>query len=95
VELLCQEFWGLWLGLAGWEGLIRMQEHTFCAITWKTRAIAEATGKRPVVFVGISHAGKLAVHFATTYPHLVEKLVLVGTHPTTAAAADNSVSPPK
>jgi class 3 adenylate cyclase/pimeloyl-ACP methyl ester carboxylesterase len=44
-------------------------------------AVVEATGNRPVVFVGISAAGALAVHFATAYPHLVDKLVLVGARP--------------
>jgi pimeloyl-ACP methyl ester carboxylesterase len=33
------------------------------------------------VFIGLSQAGALAVNFVTMYPHLVEKLILVGTTP--------------
>jgi pimeloyl-ACP methyl ester carboxylesterase len=95
VELLCQEFRVIVVEARGvgrsdpYAGAYFLRDHVEDA-----RAVVEATGKRPVVFVGISQAGKLAVHFATTYPHLVAKLVLVGTSPSKPGAADNPVPPP-
>jgi len=52
------------------------------------RAVIEGAGNRPVVFVGMSRAAALGVVLATTYPHLVERLVLVGTPPAPFASAD-------
>jgi pimeloyl-ACP methyl ester carboxylesterase len=52
------------------------------------RAVVESTTTRPVVFIGISKTGKLGVHFAMAYPHLVEKLITVGTAPASAWASD-------
>ncbi len=42
------------------------------------RAVVAAVGDRPVVVVGNSRGATLGVHFATTYPQLVDKLVLTG-----------------
>jgi len=42
------------------------------------RAVVEAIGDRPVVVVGQSRGSTVGTHFATKYPHLVEKLVLAG-----------------
>jgi pimeloyl-ACP methyl ester carboxylesterase len=53
-----------------------------------TRAVIEGAGDRPVVFVGMSRAAALGVVLATTYPHLVEKLVLIGTPPAPSATPD-------
>ncbi|MGH7318887.1 MAG: alpha/beta fold hydrolase, partial [Candidatus Rokuibacteriota bacterium] len=41
-------------------------------------AVAQALGGDPVVFIGISRAAAIGVHFATVYPRLVKKLILVG-----------------
>ena len=51
------------------------------------RAVIEGAGHGPVVFVGMSRAAALGVVIATTYPHLVEKLILIGTPPSVAACA--------
>lgn len=53
------------------------------------RAVIEAASDQPVVFVGMSRAAALGVVLATTYPHLVEKLVVVGTPPSVSATADS------
>jgi pimeloyl-ACP methyl ester carboxylesterase len=45
------------------------------------RAVIEAAGNRPVVVIGNSRGSTLAAHFATSYPHLVEKLILAGLTP--------------
>jgi class 3 adenylate cyclase/pimeloyl-ACP methyl ester carboxylesterase len=45
------------------------------------RAVIEAIGNRPVVVIGNSRGSTVAAHFATSYPHLVEKLVLAGLTP--------------
>jgi pimeloyl-ACP methyl ester carboxylesterase len=45
------------------------------------RAVIEAIGSRPVVIVGQSRGSTVGAHFATSYPHLVEKLVLAGLSP--------------
>ena len=45
------------------------------------RAVIEAIGNRPVVMIGNSRGSTVAVHVATSYPHLVEKLVLAGLSP--------------
>jgi pimeloyl-ACP methyl ester carboxylesterase len=42
------------------------------------RAVIEAAGG-PVVGIGLSRGGNLLVHMAVSYPHLLEKLVTVGT----------------
>jgi len=46
------------------------------------RAVVETIGNRPVVVVGQSRGSTVGAHFATKYPHLVEKLVLAGLDPT-------------
>jgi class 3 adenylate cyclase/pimeloyl-ACP methyl ester carboxylesterase len=43
------------------------------------RAVLEAVGGGPVVGIGISRGGNLLLHLAVAYPHLVSKLVTVGT----------------
>jgi pimeloyl-ACP methyl ester carboxylesterase len=50
--------------------------------------VVESTTTRPVIFIGISKTGNLGVHFATAYPHLVEKLITVGAAPTLPWAPD-------
>jgi pimeloyl-ACP methyl ester carboxylesterase len=45
------------------------------------RAVIEAIGNRPVIMIGNSRGSTVAAHFATSYPHLVEKLVLAGLNP--------------
>jgi class 3 adenylate cyclase/pimeloyl-ACP methyl ester carboxylesterase len=41
-------------------------------------AVVETIGDRPVVVVGQSRGSTVGAHFATKYPHLVERLVLAG-----------------
>jgi class 3 adenylate cyclase/pimeloyl-ACP methyl ester carboxylesterase len=48
------------------------------------RAVIEAIGNRPVVMIGQSRGSTVGAHFATSYPHLVEKLVLAGLAPARA-----------
>jgi len=45
------------------------------------RAVIEDIGGRPVVIVGQSRGSIVGVHFATSYSHLVEKLILAGLGP--------------
>jgi pimeloyl-ACP methyl ester carboxylesterase len=52
------------------------------------RAVIRALGDAPVVLVGISRGGSLAVQFAAEYPDLVEALVLIGVTPMSQSAAD-------
>jgi len=42
------------------------------------RAVIEAIGDRAVVIIGNSRGSTVAAHFTTSYPHLVDKLVLAG-----------------
>jgi pimeloyl-ACP methyl ester carboxylesterase len=42
------------------------------------RAVIEAAGG-PVIGIGLSRGGNLLIHMAVSYPHLLEKLVTVGT----------------
>jgi pimeloyl-ACP methyl ester carboxylesterase len=48
------------------------------------RAVIDAIGNRPVVMIGNSRGSTVAAHFATSHPHLVEKLVLAGLAPARA-----------
>jgi pimeloyl-ACP methyl ester carboxylesterase len=52
------------------------------------RAVIEAIGNRPVVMIGNSRGSAVAAHFATSYHHLVEKLVLAGLSPAQRGAPD-------
>jgi class 3 adenylate cyclase/pimeloyl-ACP methyl ester carboxylesterase len=52
------------------------------------RTVAEAVGDTPLVFVGISAAGLIGVNLAAAYPHLVKKLITVGSPPAPMAAPD-------
>jgi pimeloyl-ACP methyl ester carboxylesterase len=45
------------------------------------RAVIEAVGNRPVAMIGNSRGSTVAARFATSYPHLVAKLVLAGLNP--------------
>jgi len=51
------------------------------------RAVIEAVGSRSVVMLGQSRGSTVAVHFATSYPQLIEKLVLTGLAPTRALSS--------
>ena len=42
------------------------------------RAVIEAAGS-PVIGIGLSRGGNLLIHMAVSYPHMLEKLVTVGT----------------
>jgi len=52
------------------------------------RAVIRALGDAPVVLVGISRGGSLAVQLAARYPDFVEALVLIGATPMAQSAAD-------
>lgn len=52
------------------------------------RAVIRALGDEPVVLIGISRGGTLAVRFATVYPELIGTLVLIGTTPMAQGADD-------
>jgi class 3 adenylate cyclase/pimeloyl-ACP methyl ester carboxylesterase len=82
LELLCQEFRIITIDPRGQGGSdplpgpYSLRDHAE-----DVRVVVEATTTRPVVFIGISKTGSLGVHFATAYPHLVEKLITVGAAP--------------
>jgi class 3 adenylate cyclase/pimeloyl-ACP methyl ester carboxylesterase len=52
------------------------------------RGVIGALGAPPVVLVGMSRGGQLAMDLAAAWPEAVEKLVLIGTTPTWHGAAD-------
>lgn len=89
LELLCQEFRIITIDPRGQgrsdplPGPYSLRDHAE-----DVRAVVEAITTRPVVFIGISKTGSLGVHFATAYPHLVEKLITVGTTPVLPWASD-------
>jgi class 3 adenylate cyclase/pimeloyl-ACP methyl ester carboxylesterase len=89
LELLCQEFRIITIDPRGQgrsdplPGPYSLRDHAE-----DVRAVVEATTTRPVVFIGISKTGSLGVHFATAYPHLVEKLITVGAAPVLPWAPD-------
>ena len=86
LDILCHEYriiTGDPRGAGGSDPLpdvYRLRDHVEDA-----RAVIEGIGNRPVVFVGMSRAAALGVVLATSYPHLVEKLVLIGTPPAAVA----------
>jgi pimeloyl-ACP methyl ester carboxylesterase len=43
------------------------------------RAVLEAAGSGPVIGIGLSRGGNLLIHMAVAYPHLLRKLVTMGT----------------
>jgi pimeloyl-ACP methyl ester carboxylesterase len=94
LELLCQEFRIITIDPRGTgqsaplPGVYLVRDHMEDA-----RAVIEATGNRPVVFVGISRTGAIAVNFAATYPQLVEKLVLIGTNRAPSGTDGRPVDP--
>ena len=53
------------------------------------RAVIDAIGNRPVVMIGNSRGSTVAAHFATSYPHLVGKLVLAGLNPAGRGSPDS------
>ena len=79
LEPLCQDFRIITMDCRGTGGsapLIRpysIRQHMEDA-----RAVIEAAGG-PVIGIGLSRGGNLLVHMAVSYPHLLEKLVTVGT----------------
>jgi class 3 adenylate cyclase/pimeloyl-ACP methyl ester carboxylesterase len=89
LELLCQEFRMITIDPRGQGGSDPLQgQYSLWDHAEDVRAVVEATTTRPVVFIGISKTGNLGVHFATAYPHLVEKLITVGTAPASPWALD-------
>jgi class 3 adenylate cyclase/pimeloyl-ACP methyl ester carboxylesterase len=89
LELLCHEFRIITIdprGQGGSDPLLG--PYSLLDHAEDVRAVVEATTTRPVVFIGISKSGTLGVHFATAYPHLIEKLITVGTAPVLPWTAD-------
>jgi pimeloyl-ACP methyl ester carboxylesterase len=87
LEALCQEFRVITVDPRGTgrsdpipDGY-RLRDHVEDA-----KAVIEATADRPVVLVGISRAGCLVINFAVSHPHLVDRLITLGTFPGESAA---------
>jgi class 3 adenylate cyclase/pimeloyl-ACP methyl ester carboxylesterase len=82
VEALCQEFRIITIDPRGrgasdpLSGPYTLQQHAEDA-----RAVIEAVATGPIVGVGLSKWGALLVKLAVAYPSLVQKLVLVSSHP--------------
>ena len=80
VEPLCQDFRIITMDFRGTGAsdlLIRpysIREHMEDA-----RAVLEAAGSGPVIGIGLSRGGNLLIHMAVAYPHLLRKLVTMGT----------------
>lgn len=90
VDLLCHEFRIITSDPRGAGGSDSLPPiYTLCDHVEDARAVIEGASTRPVVFVGMSRAAALGIILATTYPHLVEKLVVVGTPPSVTATADS------
>jgi class 3 adenylate cyclase/pimeloyl-ACP methyl ester carboxylesterase len=80
LEELCHEFHVITLdprGTGSSDPLVRpysLRQHME-----DLRAVIEASGRAPVIGVGLSRGGNALVHLAVAHPALVERLVLVGT----------------
>ncbi len=57
------------------------QPLNFDAVTAELRQLVDLWGGGPVKLVGYSLGGRLALYFATRYPHLVDRLALEGASP--------------
>jgi pimeloyl-ACP methyl ester carboxylesterase len=80
LELLCEEFRILTVDPRGQGGSDRVPvPYSLLQDAEDVRAVIEAAGNGPLVFIGISSGGVVGVHLATGYPHLVAKLITVGT----------------
>lgn len=82
LEQLCQEFQVITLdprGTGASDPLVRpyrLRQHAE-----DVAAVIEAADCAPITGVGISRGGNLLVNLAEMHPHLVERLVLIGTPP--------------
>jgi class 3 adenylate cyclase/pimeloyl-ACP methyl ester carboxylesterase len=89
LELLCEEFRILTIDPRGQGGSDPMPvSYSQIQQAEDVRVVIEAAGSRPVVFIGISGGGVVGVHLATEYPHLVAKLITIGTPVASQAAPD-------
>jgi class 3 adenylate cyclase/pimeloyl-ACP methyl ester carboxylesterase len=89
LELLCEDFMILTVDPRGQGGSDPGPvAYSFLQHTEDVRAVIEVTSSRRVIFIGISGGGVVGVHLATTYAHLVEKLITIGTPVTSHAAPD-------
>jgi class 3 adenylate cyclase/pimeloyl-ACP methyl ester carboxylesterase len=94
VEVLCQEYRAVTVDPRGVGRSDPLPERPYLLADRVEDAVAviEAVGGRPVVVVGLSAGGSLAVNLAAKHPDLVEKLVLVGTSPCRVLAPDYPVA---
>jgi class 3 adenylate cyclase/pimeloyl-ACP methyl ester carboxylesterase len=89
LELLCEEFTILTVDPRGYGGSDPVPvPYFYHQHAEDVRAVVEAAGNRPVVFIGISAGGVVGAHLATAYPHMVEKLVTIGTPVVSLGAPD-------
>jgi pimeloyl-ACP methyl ester carboxylesterase len=89
LELLCEEFKILTVDPRGQGGSDPVPvPYFYHRHVEDVRTVVEAAGDRPVVFIGISGGGVVGVNLATTYPHLVEKLITIGTPVASLGAPD-------
>jgi pimeloyl-ACP methyl ester carboxylesterase len=92
IELLCEEFRIVTVDPRGTGGSDPVTgRHYFREHVEDARAVIEAIGNRPVVYVGYSQAGNIAVNLTAKYPQLVERLVLIATRFAPPTAPDRPV----
>ena len=92
VEVLCQEYRAVFVDPVGVGRSDPLPDRPYFRRAGRgLRAVIEAIGGRAVVVIGLSAGGNLAVNLAARYPHLVEKLVIIGTHASASLAPDYPV----
>jgi pimeloyl-ACP methyl ester carboxylesterase len=80
LERLCQEFRIITVDPRGTGGSDPLPPaYTIKEHAEDVRAVIEATAAAPCIGIGLSRGGNLLVNLVTTYPALIQKLVLVGT----------------
>ena len=93
VEVLCQEYRAVIVDPIGVGRSDPLPDRPYFLAerVEDVRAVIEAISGRAVVVIGLSAGGNLAVNLAARYPHLVEKLVIIGTSPSRILAPDYPV----
>ncbi len=80
LERLCQEFRIITVDPRGTGGSDPLPPaYTLKEHAEDVRAVIEATAAAPCIGIGISRGGNLLVNLVSTYPALIQKLVMVGT----------------
>jgi pimeloyl-ACP methyl ester carboxylesterase len=78
MERLCQDYRFITFDPRGLGGSDPIPEiFTLREYAEDIRAVIETTCNEPIIFMGMSFSSRIGVYFATKYPHLVKKLILI------------------